>query len=284
MSYKNRAMYGHIGDGVIACDLKNELIVLDRGENGEFKNETVFFRKNIKKDYLKLRVIPNKDILSFFCFSDGLEPVLISFKEDILAPKLQTYSSWIYYKYESKTYEEEITDDLNYIASSNYAIDDDLSLIIMNINSDKNDKIREYKEYVIDPINDDFKKKLEIQNSSISSLEKKLETQNNSISYLEKKLETQNNSISYLEKKLEIQNSSISSLEKKLETQNNSISYLEKKLESQNDSISSLENILNEFNSNNKLDKVNKKNNIYFLMIPMYIGQIIILTFLLLNK
>ena len=281
LSYKNRAMYGHIGDGVIACDLKNELIVLDRGENGEFKNETVFFRKNIKKDYLKLRVIPNKDILSFFCFSDGLEPVLISFKEDILSPKLQTYSSWIY-KYESKTYEEEITDDLNYIASSNYAIDDDLSLIIMNINSDKNYKIREYKEYVIDPINDDLKKKLEIQNNYINSLEKKLENQNNSISSLEKKLENQNNSINSLEKKLENQNNSISSLE--LENQNNSISSLEKKLESQNDSINSLENILNELHSNNKLDKVNKKNNIYFLMIPMYLVQIIIFTFLLLNK
>ncbi|WP_020004119.1 PP2C family serine/threonine-protein phosphatase, partial [Brachyspira innocens] len=174
LSYKDKAMYGHIGDGIIGCDFKNELIVLDRGENGEFKNETVFFRKNIKKDYLKLKIIPNKDILSFFCFSDGLEHVFISNKEDILAPKLQTYSSWIY-KYENKTYEEEITDDLNYIASSNYAIDDDLSLIIMNINSDKNDKIREYKEYVIDIINDDFNKKLESQNNSINSLGKKLE-------------------------------------------------------------------------------------------------------------
>ena len=213
ISYEDKAMYGHIGDGIIACDFKNELIVLDRGENGEFKNETIFFRKNIKKENFKLKIIPNKDMLSFFCFSDGLEPVFISFKENILAPKLQTFSSWIY-KYESKTYEEEITDELNYIASSNYSIDDDLSLIIMNVNSDKNKKIREYKEYIIDIIN----------------------------------------------------------------------ASIEKKLESQSSSISSLENILNESNSNDsKLYKV-KKNNIYLLMIPMYVIQAAVLIFLLLNK
>lgn len=196
--YKDKFIYGHIGDGIICCDIDGNLRVVSGGTGGEFKNETVFFRKNIDKKYFNLSIKPLKNILSFYCFSDGLEPVLISNKGDKLASILQTFSLWVY-KYEYNFVNKNLSHNINDIAENNPNIHDDLSLIIMNINNSNTEKIRETKERIIDPLAikieesyDELNKQFE---EKISSLDKKIESQNNYISTLStlvKDIENQN--------------------------------------------------------------------------------------------
>ena len=181
--YKDKFIYGHIGDGIICCDKDGNLIVVSGGTGGEFKNETVFFRKNIDKKYFNLPIKHLKNILSFYCFSDGLEPVLISNKGDKLASILQTFSLWIE-KYEHDFVNKNLSHNINDIAESNPNIHDDLSLIIMNINNSDTKRIREIKERIIDPLaiqNEELEEK-------ISSLDKKIEKQSNDIGDLVKSI------------------------------------------------------------------------------------------------
>lgn len=186
--YKDKFIYGHIGDGIICCDMDGNLRVVSGGVGGEFKNETVFFRKNIDKKYFNLSIKPLKNILSFYCFSDGLEPVLISNKGDKLAPILQTFSQWIW-KHENEIVTNNLKSNIDNIAENNHSIHDDLSLIIMNINNSNTEEIRKVKR-ITDTISianeelyDELNKKIE---EKISSLDKKIESQNNSISDLAK--------------------------------------------------------------------------------------------------
>uniref|UniRef100_UPI003D7E889F PP2C family serine/threonine-protein phosphatase n=1 Tax=Brachyspira sp. TaxID=1977261 RepID=UPI003D7E889F len=195
--YKDKFIYGHIGDGIICCDMDGNLRVISGGVGGEFKNETVFFRKNIDKKYFNLSIKPLKNILSFYCFSDGLEPVLISNKGDKLASILQTFSQWIW-KHENEIVTNSLKSNIDNIAENNPNIHDDLSLIIMNINNSNTEEIRKVKR-ITDTISianeelyDELNKKFE---EKISSLDKKIESQNNSISNLVnsfKDLENQN--------------------------------------------------------------------------------------------
>lgn len=180
--YKDKFIYGHIGDGIICCDMDGNLRVVSGGVGGEFKNETVFFRKNIDKKYFNLSIKSLKNILSFYCFSDGLEPVLISNKGDKLASILQTFSQWIW-KHENKIVTNSLESNIDNIAENNPSIHDDLSLIIMNINNSNTEEIRKVKliEDTISIKNEELNKKIE---EKISSLDKKIESQNNSISYL----------------------------------------------------------------------------------------------------
>lgn len=186
--YKDKFIYGHIGDGIICCDMDGNLRVVSGGVGGEFKNETVFFRKNIDKKYFNLSIKSLKNILSFYCFSDGLEPVLISNKGDKLAPTLQTFSQWIW-KHENEIVTNSLKSNIDNIAENNPSIHDDLSLIIMNINNSNTEEIRKVKR-IEDTISiknkelyDELNKKIE---EKISSLDKKIESQNNSISDLVK--------------------------------------------------------------------------------------------------
>lgn len=201
--YKDKFIYGHIGDGIICYDIDGKLRVLSQGVGGEFKNETIFFKKNIDKKYFNLSIKPLKNVLSFYCFSDGLEPILISNKGDKLASLLQTFSLWIY-KYDSDYVEKNLYHNLNEVVKDNHNIHDDLSLIIMNINNNETKKIREIKERITDIIVD------KIEESS-EELNNKLEEK---ISYLNKKIENQNNEISNLKKYFENQISNLTSQNK----------------------------------------------------------------------
>lgn len=208
--YKDKFIYGHIGDGIICCDMDGNLRVVSGGVGGEFKNETVFFRKNIDKKYFNLSIKSLKNILSFYCFSDGLEPVLISNKGDKLAPTLQTFSQWIW-KHENKIVTNSLESNIDNIAENNPSIHDDLSLIIMNINNSNTEEIRKVKR-IEDTISiknkelyDELNKKIE---EKISSLDKKIESQNNSISNLVKSfkdIENQNSDLKEVKKDSEIQ-------------------------------------------------------------------------------
>ena len=203
--YKDKFIYGHIGDGIICCDMDENLRVVSGGVGGEFKNETVFFRKNIDKKYFNLSIKPLKNILSFYCFSDGLEPVLISNKGDKLAPTLQTFSQWIW-KHEKEVVTNGLKSNIDNIAESNPNIHDDLSLIIMNINNSNTEEIRKEKR-ITDKISianeelyDELDKKIE---EKVSSLDKKIENQNNSMSDLVKSFKDIENQNSELKKSIE---------------------------------------------------------------------------------
>ena len=203
--YKDKFIYGHIGDGIICCDMDENLRVVSGGVGGEFKNETVFFRKNIDKKYFNLSIKPLKNILSFYCFSDGLEPVLISNKGDKLAPTLQTFSQWIW-KHEKEVVANGLKSNIDNIAESNPNIHDDLSLIIMNINNSNTEEIRKEKR-ITDKISianeelyDELDKKIE---EKVSSLDKKIENQNNSMSDLVKSFKDIENQNSELKKSIE---------------------------------------------------------------------------------
>ena len=145
--YKEKYIYGHIGDGIICSDTKSGLKLISKGIGGEFKNETVFFHKDINIDNFLLEIKPIDDILSFYCFSDGLEPILISFKNDKLSEILSTFSYWID-NYEYNYVFDNIKVNLDEIAEETPSIYDDLSLIIMNINTVENIKIRNTNEKI----------------------------------------------------------------------------------------------------------------------------------------
>lgn len=195
--YKDKFIYGHVGDGIICCDIDGNLKVLSGGQRGEFKNETVFFRKNIDKNYFNLSIKPLKNILSFYCFSDGLEPVLISNKDGKLSTTLQTLSLWIY-KYENEYVKKNLQHSIDDIAENDHNIHDDLSLIIMNIDNNESIEFRKTKERILDPLSIQNEKLEEKFEEQISFLDKKIEMQNNSISDFMKKLESQNNNIAEL--------------------------------------------------------------------------------------
>ena len=216
--YKDKFIYGHIGDGIICCDIDGNLRVISGGVGGEFKNETVFFRKNIDKKYFNLSIKPLKNILSFYCFSDGLEPVLISNKGDKLASILQTFSLWIE-KYEYDFVNKNLSHNINDIAENNPNIHDDLSLIIMNINNSDTKRIREIKERIIDPLaiqNEELEEK-------ISSLDKKIESQNNSIAALSDLVKDIENQNLKLTKSIEKLSLDLEDIKKNSENQINSL-------------------------------------------------------------
>ncbi len=215
--YKDKFIYGHIGDGIICYDIDGKLRVLSQGVGGEFKNETIFFKKNIDKKYFNLSIKSLKNVLSFYCFSDGLEPILISNKGDKLALLLQTFSLWIY-KYDSDYVEKNLYHNLNEVVKDNHNIHDDLSLIIMNINNSETKKIREIKERITDIIVDKIEESSEELNNKleekISYLNKKIENLNNSMSNLVKDIENQNNEIYNFKKYFENQISNLASQNK----------------------------------------------------------------------
>lgn len=241
--YKDKFIYGHIGDGIICCDIDGNLKVVSGGVGGEFKNETVFFRKNIDKKYFNLSIKPLKNILSFYCFSDGLEPVLISNKGDKLASILQTFSLWVY-KYEHNFVNKNLSHNINDIAESNPNIHDDLSLIIMNINNSNTEKIRETKERIIDPLAikieesyDELNKQFE---EKISYLDKKIENQSNDISDLFKSIKDVENQNLELKKYIEKLSSDLGNINKNSENQINNFATQNK------NNINSLQNTIND--------------------------------------
>lgn len=249
--YKDKFIYGHIGDGIICCDMDGNLKVVSGGVGGEFKNETVFFRKNIDKKYFNLSIKPLKNILSFYCFSDGLEPVLISNKGDKLAPTLQTFSQWIW-KHENEIVTNSLKSNIDNIAENNPSIHDDLSLIIMNINNSNTEEIRKVKR-IEDTISiknkelyDELNKKIE---EKISSLDKKIESQNNSISDLVKSFKDIENQNSEFKKPIEKLSFNLEDIKKvsknqinTLETQNkNNISSLQNKMDDLSKKITNIE-------------------------------------------
>lgn len=141
--YGDKFIYGHIGDGVICCDLDGNLKVISKESKSGFKNETTFFRSNIDKRHFTLAIETlEKSMLSFYCFSDGLEPVLIANKDGKLAPLLQKFSMWVN-NFSASLVEKNIALTLDNIAKNNHTLHDDLSLIIMNVNNLTSDKIRE---------------------------------------------------------------------------------------------------------------------------------------------
>lgn len=141
--YGDKFIYGHIGDGVICCDLDGNLKVISKESKSGFKNETTFFRRNIDKRHFNLAIETlEKSMLSFYCFSDGLEPILIANKDSKLAPLLQKFSMWVN-SFSVSLVEKNIALTLDNIAKNNHNLHDDLSLVIMNVNNLTSDKIRE---------------------------------------------------------------------------------------------------------------------------------------------
>lgn len=312
--YKDKFIYGHIGDGIICCDMDGNLRVVSGGVGGEFKNETVFFRKNIDKKYFNLSIKPLKNILSFYCFSDGLEPVLISNKGDKLAPTLQTFSQWIW-KHENEIVTNSLKSNIDNIAENNPSIHDDLSLIIMNINNSNTEEIRKVKriEDTISIKNEELNKKIE---EKISSLDKKIESQNNSISDLVKSfkdIENQNSDLKEVKKDSEIQINTLAAQNK------NNILPLQNRMDDLSQKITNIEKNQSDLqielssikpNIQKDIDKVSKSfldgfkdiakktddikndikkkfNNNYLIFIPICVMQIlnlILLILMLLDK
>lgn len=166
--YKDKFIYGHIGDGVICCDFNNNLKVISRGSGGEFKGETIFFRKNISKEYFALSIEKlEKSMLSFYCFSDGLEPVFVANKGGELANILQKFSLWIY-KYSSDVVAKNLCSTLDEIAESNHNIYDDLSLVIMNIDNSETKNIRD-RQFTVEAISQILAKHNERLHSDFSN-------------------------------------------------------------------------------------------------------------------
>lgn len=271
--YQDKFIYGHIGDGIICCDYDGKLKLVSKGIGGEHKNETVFFRTGIDSKYLTLSIKSLKNILSFYCFSDGLEPVLISNKDSVLADVLQTFSLWMYkYSDNSEYVAKNLKHNLDEIAADDHNIHDDLSLIIMNINNDENKKIRDLKERIYDPFDIKIEKLTEDINSKVNEntevINKKIDKSNEEITNLK-------NNIDELKETIKLKDNEISELKKNIEKLNSNIKnykndidrLINSKIDQNRDEIlKSNKNIdikLNDINKNMNKEFNNVYNTLY---------------------
>lgn len=290
--YEDKFIYGHIGDGIICCDYDGRLRLISEGTgSGEYKNETVFFRRKIDPKYFKIEIKPLKNIFSFYCSSDGLEHVLITKKDKKLADVLQTFSLWMYkYSDNPEFVNKNLKTNLDNIAANNHNIYDDLSLIIMNINNDEIAEIRRIKERILDPvsikhdelaeeINNKIKENTEIINKKIDKNNDDISDIKNNINKLEEVIKLKDNEISNLNKQIE-------SLNLNIKDQKDEINKLNSKLEQQKNEIlnsnKNINNSLNDLKNSMNIESKNIYNTLYTslkkeidIIVKQYISDIL---------
>jgi serine/threonine protein phosphatase PrpC len=91
----DRYIAGHIGDGVLACLKKGELIVLSPPDNGEFVNETYFITSKSYKSRFRLFKGKLDGIDGFVLMTDGTCESFYNKQEKCLATIVLTLFDWL---------------------------------------------------------------------------------------------------------------------------------------------------------------------------------------------
>lgn len=94
--HKDKALVGHLGDGVIGVIGNDVMKVISFPENGEFANTTYFTTSTSYQKHFRIQKICNADSYDgFVLMSDGSSECLYDKKQKKLATAVLKISSWI---------------------------------------------------------------------------------------------------------------------------------------------------------------------------------------------
>jgi serine/threonine protein phosphatase PrpC len=86
---------GHIGDGILACLVDNELKMISPPENGEFINETYFITSKSYKSRFRIFKGYLENIKGFVLMTDGTCESLFDKQNKCIAPIVLTLFDWL---------------------------------------------------------------------------------------------------------------------------------------------------------------------------------------------
>lgn len=129
---KDKAIIGHLGDGMIIDVINNYAEVLSYPENGENKNITYFTTDSNAKEKFVEKVMSLKDIdnVTFLLTSDGGEALLYNSKTNTVANAVSIMADWL-----NTGDEEEINEalEINIEELSKIYTSDDVSIILLQV-------------------------------------------------------------------------------------------------------------------------------------------------------
>jgi serine/threonine protein phosphatase PrpC len=92
---EDKFIAGHIGDGILACLLDNDLKIISYPENGEFINETYFITTKSYKSRFRIYKGLIGDIKGFVLMTDGTCESLFDKQNKSMAPIVFTLFDWL---------------------------------------------------------------------------------------------------------------------------------------------------------------------------------------------